>query len=372
MKVLVAGDYRPSGEAEECFETGDFNSMLGEVKNVTSKADYGIVNLEAPVVLHEAVPISKCGPALKSKACDLDALKWAGFNCVTLANNHFRDYGDIGVKDTINSCLNIGIDTVGGGRNLEEASQILYKTISGQRLAIINCCEHEFSIATDRASGSNPLNPIRQYYDIQEARQKADRVLVIVHGGIEHFQLPTPRMIETYRFFIDAGADAVVNHHQHCYSGYEVYKDCPIFYGLGNLFFFSSKDRSGKWTEGFIIIIDFSDTIPSFQLYPYIQNAEEWGVFFKNSDYYDKDLCFLNENIENQEALEREIEKYYNHNTNMISNVFEPIQNKYYLYAKNKGWLPSLISKRKLLHAKGVVNCESHLDKLKWWLGIKG
>lgn len=41
-------------------------------------------------------------------------------------------------------------------------------------------------------------------------------------------------MQEIYRFFVDIGADAVINHHQHCYSGYEVYKEKPIFYGLGN------------------------------------------------------------------------------------------------------------------------------------------
>jgi poly-gamma-glutamate synthesis protein (capsule biosynthesis protein) len=44
-------------------------------------------------------------------------------------------------------------------------------------------------------------------------------------------------MVETYRFFIEAGADAVVNHHQHCICGYEVYKGKPIFYGLGNFCF---------------------------------------------------------------------------------------------------------------------------------------
>lgn len=368
MRILIAGDYRPSGKAETCFEMGDFNSMLGEVKDVASKADYGIINLEAPVVLHDAVPIIKCGPALKSKACDLDALKWAGFNCVTLANNHFRDYGEGGVKDTIASCNGLGIDTVGGGDNLKEASQILYKEVAGKRLAIINCCENEFSIATESSAGSNPLNPIRQYYDIQEARKKADRVLVIVHGGIEHFKLPSPRMVETYRFFIDAGADAVVNHHQHCYSGYEVYKDRPIFYGLGNFFFFSSKDRSGQWTEGYAVIIDFSDAIPSFQLYPYIQNAEEWGVFFKNADYYDSDIHEINSIIASPLLLSKEVEKSYEKSIIGVSNIFEPFRNKFYLYAKEKGWLPSMISKERFLLTKNVVKCESHLDKLKWWL----
>jgi poly-gamma-glutamate synthesis protein (capsule biosynthesis protein) len=121
---------------------------------------------------------------------------------------------------------------VGGGTNLQEASKILYKKIDEKVLALINCCENEFSIATEVTAGSNPLNPIQQYYAIQEAKSKADYVLVIVHGGHELWQLPSPRMQETYRFFIDAGADAVVNHHQHCYSGYEIYKKKPYILNL--------------------------------------------------------------------------------------------------------------------------------------------
>ena len=97
----------------------------------------------------------------------------------------------------------------------------MYKRKDGETLAIINCCEHEFSIADDDSAGANPLNPIQQYYKIKEARLNADYVLVIVHGGHEMYQLPSLRMVDTYRFFIDAGADAVVNHHQHCFSGYE-------------------------------------------------------------------------------------------------------------------------------------------------------
>lgn len=52
-----------------------------------------------------------------------------------------------------------------------------------------------------------------------------------MHGGHEHYQLPSLRMQETYRFFIDAGADVVVNHHQHCFSGYEIYNNKYIFMG---------------------------------------------------------------------------------------------------------------------------------------------
>ena len=221
MKIIVAGDFCPNGRVAPILEKNEFESVLGEVKTlISSEFDYSVVNFESPVVEHPAEPIKKCGPSLKSSEKAVKALKWVGFNCLTLANNHFYDYGEVGVDDSISAIEKMGLDHVGAGKNLLEASMPLYKEIGGKILAIVNCCEHEFSIATDRTGGSNPLNPIRQYYAIREAKEKADFVLVIVHGGFEHYQLPSVRMQETYRFFITIVADAVVNHHQHCFIVY--------------------------------------------------------------------------------------------------------------------------------------------------------
>lgn len=140
--------------------------------SVTSEADYNIINMEAPIVSGEGTPITKNGSNLKVNSCAIDALKWASFDCVTLANNHFYDYGEKGVKDTLIACRERCIDYVGAGLNLTEASQTLYKEIHGKTFAIINCCEHEYSIAAENSGGSNPINPIQQYYAINEAKNK--------------------------------------------------------------------------------------------------------------------------------------------------------------------------------------------------------
>ena len=159
---------------------------------------------------------------------------------------------------------------------------MLYKQIGKETLAIVNCCEHESSIASDEHGGSNPLNPIAQYYAIQEAKKKADYVLVIMHGGVEHYQLPTPRMRETYRFFIDARADAVINHHQHCYSGYEIYQGKPIFYGLGNLCFDRSDKRGSIWDEGYLVELSFANSLITHRIIPYHQCDAEAKVVMCN------------------------------------------------------------------------------------------
>lgn len=65
-----------------------------------------------------------------------------------------------------------GINTVGAGKNVTEAGEILYLKFKDESVAIINCCEHEFSIATHTTAGANPLNPIQQFYKIQDAKKK--------------------------------------------------------------------------------------------------------------------------------------------------------------------------------------------------------
>ena len=367
MKLLIAGDFCPLGRVMIAFEKEDYSSVLSGVREITSTVDYSIVNLECPVLTEEAKPIEKHGPNLYCSPKGVDALKYAEIDCVTLANNHFRDYGDTGMKETIEVLDARGIEHVGGGMNLDEASRVFYKEIADQRFAIINCCEQEFSIATEDMGGSNPLDPIRQYRDIQTAKKYADFVVVIVHGGHELYQLPSPRMVENYRFFVDVGADVVVNHHQHCFSGYEVYNGKPIFYGLGNLCFDDSANRIGSWTEGLFVTIDFSDTI-QFKLHPYRQCADNPEVVLLPEHSFDERLNELNSIITDPVKLRKAIDKYYAGCSSVYSSVFEPFYNRYCIAARIHGFLPSFISRKRKLAAKDYVCCEAHRDKLMWWL----
>lgn len=186
MKILVTSDFCPIRCVAELFESEDFQDVLGDVKLLIQKADYSIVTFECPVCNAGEQPKEKCGPNLKCSEKGIKAVRWAGFD---------------GGGHTLSACRENSLDTVGGGDDLKEASKILYKVVNGRILTIINCCEHEFSIATESSAGSNPLIHTRQYYAIQKAKEKAIYVLVIVQGGYEHYQMPSIRMQETYRFF---------------------------------------------------------------------------------------------------------------------------------------------------------------------------
>ena len=366
MKVLIAGDFCPRYRVTEKFEKGDYESVLGEVKEIISDADYSIVNFECPVTKGGEKPIEKCGPNLQCSEKGMEAVKWAGFDCVTLANNHFLDYGKEGVEHTLEACEKYDIDAVGGGMNLQDASKILYKKIEDNTLAIINCCEHEFSIATDETAGSNPLNPIQQYYAIKEARAQADYVLVIVHGGHEHYQLPSPRMQETYRFFVDAGADAVVNHHQHCYSGYEIYNGKPIFYGLGNFCFDWNGKQNSIWNEGYMVLLDVTIKEIKTECIPYRQcDKEDKLILLKNRNRLNfiESIKNINKIISNKNKLIKEHAEYIEKNSRLHA-VFSPYTNRILSSLCAHGLIPSWVSKKKRTLLLAYIQCESHYPKV--------
>ena len=362
ISVLIAGDFCPQRRVSALFDKGDYASVLGNIRSSVMDADYRIVNFECPISEGGESPIIKRGPNLRCSEKGLEAVKWGGFDCVTLANNHFYDYGYEGVVNTLNACQKYHLDTVGGGVNLVEASALLYKEIGGKKLAIINCCEHEYSIASEKTAGSNPLDPIRQYHTIVEARESADYVLVIVHGGHEMWQLPSPRMIQTYRFFIDAGADAVVNHHQHCYSGYEVYKNKPIFYGLGNFCFDKPNYYTDLWRYGYWVKIHLSDTI-SFEIVPYEQCGKEPIVrMLDNRAAFDRRINELNEIIHDEAKLAEETVRYYEKRARSTRMAFEPYYGRICSKLYSMGLLPNLLTRKKLMILQNMLVCESHRD----------
>ena len=228
MSIIVAGDFVPKADVKP------YDPFSDEIKDLFRESEYVMINLETPLT-ERGKPILKTGKNFRRSPKYAEILKNAGVDCVCLANNHIRDYGNEGVLDTIRFCKEAGLDAVGAGFNSEDAAKPLIKELGSVKVAILNYCEREFSIAEKNQAGANPFDLIDAYHNIQDLRSKVHKIIVIYHGGIEYQHYPTPEMVRYSRFMIDIGVDSVVAHHAHAYSGYECYKGKMIYNGLGNL-----------------------------------------------------------------------------------------------------------------------------------------
>ena len=367
MEVLIAGDFVLQNRPLRLLESGDY-SFLDPIREIT--ADYKVLNFESSLTDGDYPPIKKKGIAIKSPSSSVIALKYADVSCVTLANNHFMDYGKPGYEDSVRLFSQAGIDFVGAGHNLEEATRPLIKRIGAYDIAIINCCEHEFSIATDDNPGCNPLNIIPLYNQIKELRGKVNYVFMIIHGGFEHFPYPSPRMIDTYRFFIDAGADCVINHHQHCFCGYELYNGKPIFYGLGNLIFDSSFKEKNSFYEGYMVRFSIDEGI-SFELIPYYQCKED--VIFRllnksEQGSFGSRIGALNSVLLNREDYDLIIREYKQSHVYKNNIVLTPYVTRIGKSLYQRHLLPGLFKGPRAMSLYNNVMCESHLERLQWLL----
>lgn len=368
VDILFAGDFSPFNKLQNSINSSDINGLFGDFLTTIQNSDFAIVNFESNIQTSLAKPIEKSGIHISCPENSIKFLKDAGFDLLTLANNHFFDYGDEGVDSTLISCKKNDIDFVGGGMDINEAKKIYYTTIKEEIFAFINVCEHEFSIATESKGGSNPLNPIQQFYEIKEARTKADYVIIIVHGGHEHYQLPSPRMKETYRFFVDVGADLVINHHQHCYSGYEIYKQKPIIYGLGNFLFDSPYKEDNNFWEGYMVKIKFDKSKLECSLIPYNQCKSNIGLTkltSKEKELFDQKIHLLNNIISNDQELLHEFDKRLEQTRQSYLYTFEPSKPSLLMRVIFKFNLVSTFiskEKRKLIYNRIV--CESHRDSI--------
>lgn len=373
MKIVFAGDFVPIQRAQSLIEKEQFDLLLGSIKPIVESADYAAVNLEAPIKDESCKKIKKVGPSLGTSGKALECLKYAGFDLLCMSNNHFKDYGDESIALSIKLADRFGFDYVGAGENLEQAERALIKDIGGKKVAFLNCCETEFSIATDNKPGCNPINVIRTSLKIKELKETTDYVIIVIHGGIEHYQLPTPRMVETYRFFIEQGADAIINHHQHCYSGYEFYNGKPIVYGLGN-FCFDWGIRNQIWHEGYLVELDFTDNEINLSLIPYTQCKDKVGVFLMDESKkqnFNQTIRELNSVIADEKLLKRKYQEHLKSTNKEFRAIISPYSNRYTTALCRRGLLPVIIPKyiyRRIL--LNIVN-QSHVERLIHYLNSK-
>ena len=366
MKILVSGDF--------CI-TPPFmqNNLFSEdVKNLFQGSDLNIVNLESPILDNDDIhyEILKTGPCLSTNDGVVSHLKDINVDFVTTANNHILDYGESGLLSTMKILNERNIDYVGIGKNITEAQKYKIKIVNDIKIGIVNFCESEWSIAEESNAGANPLDLIDNLHQIKVAKKECDFVFVIIHGGHEYYNLPSPRMVKQYRFFAENGADAVIGHHTHCISGFEIHQDVPIFYSLGNMLF-TLPNENESWYTGLVLQIDVEKGKKiKWEMHPIRQSKKGFQVnLLKDSQKENilKEFIEYSEIITNKKNLIQNWKSFIENKKNTI-NIFSPINlipGSYIRGALNRLRLNDfLLSKEYLAQIVNHARCEAHRDIL--------
>ncbi|MRR35428.1 CapA family protein [bacterium] len=250
-RVFAPGDIMLAGSAASVLREKGYSHPFRDrdLSCITATADASFANLEYPVTLHDIRCRDKAF-VFRGDPETLRAIRDAGFNMLSLANNHIMDCNDEGLKDTIRLCDRLGIAHAGAGIDLENAGRMALILRRGMRfglLAYSMTYPLEFWAGPGRAGTYHPEYS-RIEKDIAKAKSQVDILLVSFHWGEELKSEPKSYQTGLARSAVRSGADMVLGHHPHVAQAIEIYRGKPIFYSLGNYAFGS---YSTKVTTGF-------------------------------------------------------------------------------------------------------------------------
>ena len=238
-RVLIAGDVCPVAVG-----TKSLLDCLG----ISQAPDLMIFTLDAAV----AVGPPERDTCIAFRPDDLAGLRLGRTtNLAVTASNHLTDFGDAGVRATLEALDKGGFEHVGAGMEVSasESVKVVDLPSGGGRIALLAFAETGPRVGA-RAAGSSKAG-VRAYdeacclYAIEQARREADWVWVILHWGQEFVRYPDPEQRRMAWRMADAGAALVVASHTHVPLGHERRSDTSIFYGLGNFMFPAYREGQG-------------------------------------------------------------------------------------------------------------------------------
>jgi poly-gamma-glutamate synthesis protein (capsule biosynthesis protein) len=215
----------------------DPGTAFGPVATILGRADLAMVNLESAVTTRGTPEPKRFH--FRAPPTAYQAVKAAGVDVVSLANNHALDYGRVGLADTLSSAATAGMPVVGAGRDVAEAYRAWIATVKGIRIAFLGMSQvAELSgpwAATPTRSGiAYAFDGARAAAAVRAARARADVVVVYLHWGLEYHECPTAQMKSFAKRMADAGASIIVGTHAHVLLGDGWLGRTFVAYGLSN------------------------------------------------------------------------------------------------------------------------------------------
>jgi len=273
VRIIFAGDIMLSRQIGRIMERqGDYNFPFELVAEKVRSADIAFGNLENPVS-DRGTNVGSIY-SFRADPQSLSGLKWAGFDVVSLANNHILDWGRDAFSDTLRHLSEAGIKGVGIGENYGDAHKPARIKASRQGFCLFAYSEFASkAYIGDVSQTVANIDKNQIFTDIDIAKgNNCDVVVVSLHWGNEYEIVPMEWQKELAHTLIDNGALLVIGHHPHVVQPVERYKDGIIAYSLGNFIF--DQNFSEDTGKGIVLEVVIDDSK--------IKEVEEIKIKFNN------------------------------------------------------------------------------------------
>lgn len=286
LKIYAVGDIM-LGEQPLCNNFGvssiikrrGIDFLFDNVRSLFNDGDIVFGNLECSIMgkdsANEQEPKFFC-----AESGVVEGLKNANFNVLSVANNHIMENRNDLFQKTVQLLRDSNISPVG------IANEIEIINVKGYKIAFMAYSFIEDNIPNSSYNKIHSEEPILQ--DIKKIRSDVDLVIISLHWGYEYVPYPSPEQIRIGRKLVDTGADIILGGHPHVTQSYEVYKNRPIFYSLGNFIFDHTYIPTTR--ESFLAEITFNDSHDSvnINLIPVIADESNYQPQLLNSSQTDK------------------------------------------------------------------------------------
>ena len=270
ITLVAVGDIMLSRMVAQRMKTRhDYKYPFLKTVGLTRDVDIAFGNLECPIT--QGRTIGSTEMIFRADPESIKGLKYAGFDVLSLANNHSFNFGVQGLKDTFQYLDKLGIVYSGAGRDKREAYTPKIVEVKGIKIAFLAYADDAFSPLYSQAKDSRAGIAFMKIPEMKKAvaaaKSKADLIIVSMHSGTEYASQPNGKQVAFAHAAIDAGADLIIGHHPHTVQKMEKYKGKYIFYSLGNFVFDQMWSRETK--EGLAVKLTLSkDGVREIELIP--------------------------------------------------------------------------------------------------------
>ena len=257
----------------------DYTHPFLNVAQELASADVTVGNMENPISDRITVNHNYGTYVFGTSSKATKGLNFAGFDAVSLANNHSLNAGQQPLLDTFKALNAANVKYFGAGANISEARRPAIVEAKGVKFAFLGYDDITGNVygATASRPGDSPMNVKNLTADIKAARDVADVVIPFFHWGIEYQLYPNARQRDVAKAAVEAGAGLVLGSHPHWVEAIEFYKGVLIAYSMGNFVF------DQPWLEtqqGYALRTTWRKTdLISFDLLPvhiYDMNQPKW------------------------------------------------------------------------------------------------